>query len=128
MSQNKASVEGWLGPEYVAFSAFSYKYIFTVQTNRKEPSFPSLNLLLQAHENALTDKSLLHDEARKQLENALTDGSLSRRVARKQLALIGPFGAGKSNLGMNFIKPGFKEDQDSTPGVSLLHTTAVISI
>ena len=52
--------------------------------------------------------------------------SKKRNVARIQLAFVGAFGAGKTNLCSNLIKPGFNEESDSTVGIDLLHTSVVL--
>ena len=49
-----------------------------------------------------------------------------RNVARIQLAFVGAFGAGKTNLCSNLIKPGFNEQSDSTVGIDLLHTSVIL--
>ena len=62
-----------------------------------------------------------------QMENAkelIRSGG--RDVARIQLAFVGALGAGKTNLCTNLIKPGFNEKSDSTVGIDLLHTSAVL--
>ena len=51
-----------------------------------------------------------------------------RNVARIQLAFVGAFGAGKTNLCSNLIKPGLNEKSDSPVGIDheLLHTSVVL--
>ena len=47
-------------------------------------------------------------------------------AARLQLVFLGPPGSGKTNLANNLVRPGFDEESDSTEGITLKSTAAVI--